>query len=586
MPLVDLQIKPGLYTDASAREAGLAQYWYDCDKVRFINGRPTKIGGWAKKTLMPVIGKARALIDWTTTRNEFFIAIGTTKKLYIVQGQSLYDITPIRISGNLSNPFTTTAGSAIVTVTHSSHGCLQGDFVHFSGASLVGGILITGEYEVIQVVDNNSYRIQHTSAASSSATGGGTVAYQYEINVGSDVTTYGLGWGAGAWSVGTWSTPRSSSSITFKSRIWSLDLWGEDLLASPYDGALYVWDSSNGLNVRAQRIQQAPSSNKSIFVVPDARQIFALGADDPLLIRWCVQEDYNQWTPMLFNTAGDKRLEYGSEIVCGLPSRLGSLIFTDTWLYSSELVGLPDIYSFISIGPNNGICGPKAAVILNNMAYWMTSNGFYMFDGVIRKIPCPVHEKIFDDINVSVKRHFFAAALAEYNEVWWFYASSASNEIDKYVGYNVTENAWFFGSLNRTAFVGNSRFVVKPYAVGVDGFLYTHEYGYDADNNVLSAFIETGAFELDAGNKILHISKFIPDLYDLNKTVKILIKAKKYPHSNENEVSGPHSVNNSTKFINPRLRGRQFALRISSDEKEAAWSVGNLRLDIRPHGAR
>ncbi|TAK94041.1 hypothetical protein EPO05_06790, partial [Patescibacteria group bacterium] len=569
MPLSNIPFKPGFYTEATDREVGKGLLWKTGDHVRFFEGKPTKLGGWVKLSQSMFQGKARAAIDWVSTRQEYFMAFGTHKKLYVVQGGTLYDITPIRISGTeANNPFTTTNGSAIVSVAHNGHGCIVGDYVHYSGATVVGGLTISGEYTVTGVTNANAYTITAASNANANATGGGNaVAYSYEINVGNEYAVQGLGWGAGTWGASTWGTPRATSGLVLQSRVWSLAIWGEDLLANVYDGAIYVWRSSLGTANRATRITQAPATNKGIYVAADERQIVALGAhdgvsNDPLLIRWCSMEDYTLWTPLLSNTAGDKRLEYGNEIYCALFLRGETLIFTDTHLYAMTLVGLPDIYAFRPLGANSSLFGPHAVAAYNGISYWVAKGGFYRYDGTITELQCPVFTQVFGDFNHGAGRHIYAAVNSAFSEIWWLYASSESNELDRYVIYNTIDNSWVFGTIARTVMVGDSKYTNSVYAASPDGYLYSHEFGSDADGAVLDAYLESGDIEIDDGGEyLMHIGQFIPDMLSLNGEISLTITGKKYPQDSEVQTSGPHAITNATPYANPRVRCRQLSFK-------------------------
>lgn len=597
MPLRDLFFKPGILTEAPDREVGKFGFWKDCNFVRFFNGFPEQIGGYVKDNASSsVIGKARGAFDWKTLRNETFIAVGTHKKLYIWQGGTFYDITPIRDSGTLNNPFTTTDGSAIVSVSDTSHGLAAGDYVRFSGAAAVGGITISGEYEVTSITDANTYTITHTAAATSSAGpgGGAAVAYEYDISAGSEITSIGLGWGIGTWGGGTWGTARTSGGIaTDPARTWSLDTWGEDLLASPRGGALYVWDSSGGVSSnRATLISQAPQTMQAMIVSQEDRHVVALGAydgaaNDPLLVRWCSQEDYTSWTATTTNTAGDKRLGLGDTILAAIPARGEIVIHTNSHCYSMVFSGPPDTFSFRPLGDNGGLAGAKAIKNYNGILFWMGLNGFYTYDGAIKTIPCAVHSHVFDDANTEQFDLVTAGVITRYNEVWWFYPAGTSDEVDRYVVYNIAENLWYFGELERTSFVGDSDVIAQPYGMGTDGYLYYHESGVTTDTaGALGSFIESGDVELDeGGNAIMHVSRYIPDFRTIDSSAQVTLIGKKYPSSSETSTSGPHTITAATTKVNTRLRARQVYVRIDG-VGGSTWRVGTIRVDQQPHGGR
>lgn len=594
MSLQDIQIQPGVYTDDTARGVGKKGYWKLCDKVRFFDGLPTKLGGWTRGVDDPsFLGAARGTVDWRSTRSEIFLSFGTELKLYVWSGGLFYDITPLQASGTLTNPFSTTNTLATVDVADVAHDLLAGDYVHFANATAVGGITIAGTYTVTSVTNSNQYVITHTAVATSTAgPGGGTVDFEYEIHVGTSDSIAGLGWGAGEWGDGTWGTPRSATDFLAMARIWSIDTWGEDIICSPRQGGVYVWDSSAGTSFRAAVIAAAPLTTKSIFVSPEDRHLVALGAHDganadPLLIRWCDQENYTDWTPTVTNTAGSKRLDVGNEILCGVKVRGEHLIFTDSALFSMVFVGPPDTFAFRSLGDNGGLLGPMAASVFEGVAYWMGSQDFFIYDGVMKPLDCPITTTVFDDLNRTQRAKIFCGINRGYREVWWLYPSADSDECDSYVIYNMKDKLWAYGTLARTMLVGDSDVLNYAYGFGTDGHIYTHELGADDYLTAMTAYIESGDFEISAGgNEFAHISKLIPDFKTLEGTVDITIKGRKYPQDSEQQTSGPHAVTATTKFINPRVRCRQIAVRLESDAIGDDWRAGALRVDLIPHGGR
>ena len=592
MALTDIPFKAGIFTEDTDRGVGKLFYWKDCDHVRFFNGRPQKIGGNVKATETQLLGKARSLIDWVTTQKEYFIAVGTHKKLYLFGGGLVSDITPIRASGTLTDPFGTTSGLTSVVVTDTAHGLSAGDFVHYTGASAVGGITISGEYEVTIVNTINEYVIEHSVAASSTTSGGGSVDYQYEISIGTEYESISLGWGAGEWDIDTWGTPRDSSTLSLSARIWSLGVWGEDLIASPYDGAIYVWDASAGVTTRATLISQAPSTNKAIFVSQDERIIVALGANDGVapdaqLIRWCNQEDYTDWVPALSNTAGDKRLELGTEIYGAVAARTETVVYTNTALYSMSFVGAPDMYAFQPLGLNGGIAGPRAMTTFNGICYWMAVGGFYKYDGTIIEIPCAVYSHVFGDINATKLKMSQAATIIDFSEIMWLYASADSVELDRYVIFNTVDASWYYGTFNRTLIAGTFQNDMHIYGCSPEGYLYRHETGVDDDGAALEAHLYSGDIEVgDSGEYMMRISKFIADMVSITGTLNITFSGKKYPQDTETQESGPHAITSATPYINPRIRCRQISLQFESSELHSNWRMGPVRIDAKPDGKR
>lgn len=591
MALTDLPFKPGFMTNPPDRGVGMLGYWKNGDKVRFKDGLPEMMGGWVRDNASQAMeGVARGAADWVTLRNEKLIGFGTSHKLYVWQGGSFFDITPVRASSTINNnPFATTDTSAVVVVTDTAHGATDGAFVTFSGAAAVGGITISGEYQ-LTYINTDSYSITHSSAATSTvaAGGGAAVVAEYQINPGAELSVEGTGWGAGAWGAEAWGTARTVASLVFEARTWTLDLWGEDLIACHADGNIYVWDSSVGTGTRAALIAAAPTNNRSAFVSQESRHLVALGADgDPMMIKWCDSEDYTDWTPTTTNTAGDKRVDTGSRLVRGIEFRNQTLVFTDSALYAMQFIGPPYTFAVLPVGLTGGLMGPNAAVVHANVCYWMGTANFYQYDGVIKPMVCPVYEHVFRDINVAQSAQVWAGVNTSFNEVWWIYCSGDSDQNDRYVIYNTVEQTWVFGTLDRSLYVGDSDVVGAAYAVDPDGVLYYHDIGTTQDGAAHEAFIESGDVEISQGGEsFMHVGKMVPDFKRISGEVSATVTTKRYPQASETQVSGPHAMTVDTEFINPRVRGRQMSVKVGSNSTTADWRLGMLRLGLRPHGKR
>ena len=407
MPLTKIAFAPGI--DKQDTEYGAAGRWTDSDMVRFRYGLPEKIGGWVELISEKLIGVIRDMHPWTDLDGIRYTALGTDRKLYIYSEGAAYDITPIRATqAGLSNPFATVSGSATITVTDNAHGAQAGDFVTFSGASTTASLDMNKEFEITQYVDANTYRITYTgSTADATGNGGGTVTATYQINVGLSESAYGYGWGTGTWNTSTWNTPRSTSTVTIDGRNWSLDNFGEDLLATVSSGATYVWNTSSGLTSnRATVVSNAPSKSRfNLISMPD-RHVFLFGTEttigststaDDLFLRFSSQEDYNTWTPTATNTAGSFRIQDGSRIMDAIRSRNAVLVWTDTSLHALQFVGAPFTFNLSQIGANCGAVSQHCAVDVNGTAFWMSQNSFYKFDGAISKMPCSVQDYVFED---------------------------------------------------------------------------------------------------------------------------------------------------------------------------------------------
>lgn len=427
--LIDLPIGPGIYTEQTER--GAVGQWRDADKVRFRKGLAEKIGGWVQ--LQPQMsGIARRMRDWTSLDSRKWTAIGTERKLYLWQDETLYNITPLRDSGTLTAPFNVVLGSQIVTVNHTNHGVQVGDSVFFFNAIAGGGITVDGEYTVTSVIDENSYTIVDDETATSTANNtGGTPDYEYEITAGESSVVTSSGYGTGPYGAEGYGDARTGSTLVVGIRTWSLDTWGEDLLACPRGGQIYWWDRSKGTGTRAESLGgDAPLSCQYMLVSQRDRHVLALGAYDyfndtidPMLIRWCSTEDLNDWVPTSVNTAGDLRLYSGSKIVCGVRSRLETVIFTDVSVHTLPFIGGFDVFGLNIVGENVSILGPNCPVSVDSRVFFMAEADFYIYDGIVKVLPCDVRNYVYDNLNVDQKDKIYGGLNREFNEVWWFYPS-------------------------------------------------------------------------------------------------------------------------------------------------------------------
>lgn len=601
---VKLDVSPGFFADET--DSGAKGLWKDGDKVRFKNGLPQKLGGWKQKTLtgaVPLLGVPRSNHDWVALDGTKYIAVGTEKRLYVIEESLVVtNITPIRDSGSLTNPFSTDTGGAYdpnttgdasyFSVADTSHNVNVGDIVTFdSFTSPVGGIEVNGDFEVIEVTDVNNYILKGATAASSTVAGGGGIGnYIYEITVGSGSTGVSDGYGAGAYGAEAYGTPRTQSTFVQELRTWSLDNWGEDLIASPRGGAIYAWDKSVGLGTRATVIANAPSTNLRVFVSPENRQLISLGSyngvsSDPLFITWTDNEDYTTWIPDVANTAGDKRLDRGSEIITGLPTRVGILIFTDKSVHVMQPVGGQEIYSFRQVGEGISIASPAAVAEANGVAFFMGVTNFYIYDGTLRVLPCPVWTKVFRDINESQIFSVYCSHVKDFNEVWWFYPSANQSTNDRYVVFNYLEGLWYYGSMERASFRDFSPFFEKPFGFDNSGNLYTHEDGVDAAGASMYSWIESGDVDIGDGDVLMHIGKLIPDFDRLTGTVTVTLKGRKYQQATL-FTKGPYTCTASTDEIGVRMRARQVAMLIEQNGTGQDFRMGSWRARVVPDGER
>ena len=620
MPLTKLQIAPGI--DKQNTEYGAEGRWVDGDNIRFRYGQPEKIGGWEKVTSDALLGATRAILTYSDLKGVNYAVYGTNKKLYAYSENVYADITPTRATGtgNITQ-FETTNGSTSVIVTDSSHGALIGDFVTIASVSgAVGGISaanLQGEFEIQTVPTGNTYTIIAGAAASSDATGA-TANATYQINTGLPTSIYGYGWGAGTWNASTWNTSREgltgADGVLLQSGKWSLDNWGEDVLAQQFNGSLYYWDTSSGLssNLAARtNVSNAPTKSRFMLVSGDDRHVICFGTEttigtsstqDNMFLRFSDQEDPATWTPTATNTAGSQRLTDGNQINTAVRSRGVILIYTDTALYQMQFIGPPFTFGFRQLGTNCGAVGINSAVDVNGIAYWMGNDSFFLFDGAVKKIPCSVQDYVFDDINNNALGDVFCAVNSDFNEVIWFYPSKNSNQVDRNVTYNYAEKIWYIGTLARSSWADRGVYS-NPYAAEFEAsdttatistingvkegrtFIYLHEEGVNDDGAAMNCHIESGDIDVADGDQFLSISRFIPDFKNQVGEVDITVKSRPYPSSSQ-KTHGPFTVTTSTTKKDTRIRGRQLALRVSSDAVDDKWRYGTIRFDGKPDGMR
>ena len=627
MPLQKFIFNPGINkegTDYTA-EGG----WFDANLMRFRKGLPEKIGGWQKYIQTSYEGTGRKLHGWVDLDGTKLLGLGTRFKLYIQEGTSYNDITPIRSTTSAGDvTFAATDGSSTLTVTDSGHGAVDGDFVTFSGAASLGGnvtaAVLNQEYQVVSVPTANTFTIVAkdtdgttiTANSSDSGNGGSSIVGTYQINSGLDVFVDGTGWGVGAWGSGTWGSTTSLGDAN-QLRLWSMDNFGEDLVSNPRAGSIYYWDKTNGLNTRAVALtslsgaNKAPTKGLQVLVSDVDRHVIVLGADpisggsrsgtiDPLLIAFSDQENIAEWEPLSTNTAGSLRCSAGSEIIGGVRARQETLIYTDVALYSLQFIGPPNTFGLVLINEGVSLIGPNAAVNTPNGIFWMDKKGFYNYNGSVQPLPCSVHAFVFDNFNEKQAFQVFAFLNKQFDEVGWFYCSGTNTVIDKYIVYNYVENIWSIGELSRTAWLDEG-IVAFPRAAGkADGtaYLYSHETGFDNDGTPMdNVFIESADFDLGDGEEFQFIRRCIPDIKFTGNSsgtqkINLVLKARNFPGESLS-TDQTTSFSATTTKIDTRARGRQAAVRFESDDDGTTddrlgvgFRIGGTRLDIQPNGRR
>jgi len=629
MPLQKLQYRPGVNreTTSYSNEGG----WFDCDMVRFRFGVPEKIGGWIATSTNTFLGSCRNLHAFVALDGNQYIGLGTHLKFYIEEGGAYNDITPIRettAAGDVT--FAATDGSSILTVTDSNHGALENDFVTFSGAVSLGGLItadvLNQEYQIVEILTANTYTITAkdtsgatvTANASDTGNGGASVVGAYQINVGLDTTVVGTGWGAGTWGRGTWGSGTSLLVAGATLRLWSADNFGEDLIFNARDGGIYYWDKSTSsapfargvaLSALAGADSTTPTIAKQVLVSDNDRHILVFGCDpqdnigvqDPLLIRFSDQESPTIWAATATNTAGDLRIGSGSEIVCAVETRQQVLVFTDVSLHAMQYLGPPFTFGINQISENTTIMGPNAAKAVDDTVYWMGLEEFYVYTGQVQKLPCSVKSYVFNDFNDAQAEKVTAALNSSFNEITWFYPSADSDNIDRYVTFNYQENVWTYGTMARTAWLDRG-IVPNPLAASADGRLYQHELGNDDGSTspatAISAYIESSQIDIGDGETFAFIRRLIPDItFDGSTAVSpaadFVLKTRNFPGAaytttDDSTVtrSATVPVEQFTDQVHVRLRGRSFALRLQSDAMGVKWRLGSPRIDIRQDGRR
>ena len=614
MKLVDLKFKPGIDKQDTAYSAGDQRKYVDSDFVRFHYGKPERWKGWSylpdpNKTIVGVVRDTHSWIGLDGTR---YLALGTDRKLYLFSGSALYDITPIRETAALTNPFTTN-GTTTVTVTDAAHGAIEGDFVTFDSFSAIDGLDMNNEFEVTTYVDSNTYKVTHTSAASGSTSGGGGSGNaNYQINIGPTSSTFGYGWGVGTWSLSTWNTPRTSSTVTIAGRSWSLDNFGEDLIATVLNGGTYLKDISGSIDTRATALSNAPTASRFSLVSTDTRHLLIFGTEttigntatqDDLFFRFSDREDATDYTPVATNEAGSLRISDGSRIVGAVKSSGQILVWTDTSLHGVQFVGTPFTFGMRQLGANCGLIAQHAAIEVNGKAFWMSDNSFYMYDGVVKKMPCSVQDYVFDDLSYTNRNDIACGINTAFNEIIWYYPSASATAIDRAVAYNYLENTWYTLNLGRTTWLGAYVFeqpIATEYSTSVTAnvstilgltagasYIYEHESGNNqADGTAISAFLTTGSVEIADGDELMSVSKLVPDFDNLSNTLTATLTLNQYPQST-NSVSTSGTISSTTQKINVRGRGRAVKIKYQTNTvDDTAWRLGSTKLQLRSDGRR
>jgi len=605
-------ILPGLFMNETAR--GAKRRWRDGDNTRWYDGLPEKMNGFQELIVRAeddedtdpgrrYRGRARSCLEWDSLDGQHWFAFGTHCKLYLVGNDLLYDITPVRRTSTMVDGFATQIDSDLVTVTDPMHDANDGDHVRFFGATEVGGVTIEGEYRVVSVIDLDNYTVRAASLAIGTAVGGGTVRVEYDLPCGLETDGTLAGYGTGPYGEGTYGTERENSTFGGFARVWSLDNWGEDLLASPNGETLFVWERRLGPSSRAKYVSGAPANIEHMLVGPDDRHVIAFGANlastgrqDKMFVRWCVGDDYQQWLATGQNDAGSKRLDIGSRLISALKTRQGILIWSDKGLYWLSVVGGQNVYAIESMGESLELISKRAAVDVRGTVYMMTTTEFFMWDGVLAPLPCDVREYIFGTpdlpgINRLAQSKVHCTHVQEFNEVRWEFPAGDSLENNRVAIYNTVERCWYVSSMAREAYADRGKAFGFP--VGLSGGrIWLHENGVNAGVDdvdqqpvALPAFLESYESEYGAGEYTQLLNHLIPDFKRLTGSVQVTVFGRDYPGASRRSISAGE-VTASTERIDSRFRGRQVGLRVESSEVGDDWRMGQWRTIAGPIGAR
>jgi hypothetical protein len=631
MPLQEIDFQPGINKEATDYSAKGG--WVDGNLIRFRKGRVEKIGGWAQLGGQYFLGICRALHSWISLGGTKFLGIGTTWKYYAEEGDSYNDITPIRSTTSAGDvTFAATDGSSIITISDTAHGAVTNDFVTFSGAVTLGGVItdivLNQEYQILLVTTADAYQIVakdtsgDTVVANSSDTGNGgsSTVGTYQINVGLDTYVNSSGWGVGTWGAGGWGSASTISAVN-QLRIWTHDNFGENLIINPRGAGIYEWIENSGVSVRAVSLagrsgaSQVPTVGLQVITSETDRHLVVLGADpvsggartgaiDPMLVAFSSAEDELDFEPTTTNSAGDVRLSSGSFIVGGLKSRQEILVWTDTSLYSMTFIGPPLTFAVNLVNEGAGLLSPNAAANSPSGVFFASKTGFNFYNGSVQRLPCTVQEYVFNDIDLNQAFKSFMSINSRYNEIWFFYPSieDGTGEISRYVTYNYLEQTWAIGSMTRYGWLdaGIEDLPIAAAQSSGQSLLYNHETGYDDGLEPMSGvYIESADIDISAGEYDVFMKKIIPDMAFVTETgvsnnpaMNIVVKRRDFPGQSLITDSTTKVTPTST-FTNLRTRARQVVFRFESDDdndvndqKGYKWRLGSTRVDLQQSGRR
>ena len=647
MALLDFSFYPGI--DKQNTSVGAEQRWVDCDNVRFRYMLPEKVGGWASLVTDTIVGVARREFAFVDLAGNRYVAIGTDKFLLIYFEGQLFDITPLKATLSSATIATTDTSAVCSITTGSNHNLLAGDIVLLDNVTLPGGTGFTDadfENKLFQVTSITSATVftitQSTAATGTVATGGSIDVKPYE-QVGPAAQSYGYGWGTDTWGTGGWGEASSANDIALEPGLWSLSNFGQVLVATIANGKTFTWNAGDAsrLTTRASTTTSGfqttnnPTATRVTLVSPTTRHLIHLGTEttigdtstqDDMFIRFSEQEDINDYTVTAINSAGTQRLQDGTKIIGSLKAKETILIWTDNALYTMKFIGAPFTFGFEQVGTNCGLIGKNAAVEIDGVAYWMSNNGFFAFDGTVKSLPCTVEDYVYDQADTTKGQQVYAGLNNQYTEITWYYTSQGSEYNDQYVVFNYGESlakvpggVWYIGTEARTSWIDGTvypnPFATKfndnaagtfPVIVGESGLgqttLFEHEVGTDQVNpdgttTTVTSFIQSYDYDLQqsmrgqaypvAGDVFLAVRRFLPDFKDLQGNAKVTLAVKRYPSDSQTTTSlSPFTITSSTEKKDTRARGRFVNIKIENDSTSESWRFGTMRLDIQPDGRR
>ena len=638
MALIEYKFLPGV--DKQSSDSGAENRWIDSDNVRFRYGLPEKVGGWSSLVTDTIVGVARAMHAFTDLTGNRYVAIGTDKFLLIYFEGQLHDVTPLKATLT-SATIATTNGSPTCTITKAAHGLSVGDIVQLDSVTLPGGTGFSNSdfedknFQVITVPSTSTFTITQSSNASGTVSTGGSLSVKVFERVGPAEQSYGYGWGLDSWSTGGWGSAASASSITLEPGLWSLDNFGEVLIATIANGKTFTWNAgaASAFATRASTTTTNfatganPTSTRVTLISPTTRHLIHLGTEttignsatrDNMFIRFSDAEDINSYGTSATNTAGTQRLQDGTKIIGALKAKETILVRTDNDLYTMKFVGAPFSVGFEQVGTNCGLIGKNAAVEIDGIAYWMSPNGFFLFDGTVKTLACSVEDHVYENINVTKGQQVAAGLNNLFTEVVWYYPSSNADFNDKYVVYNYGESSrentvWYTGTETRTTWIDASvypkpiatKFVsgsagAFPAIVGQTGLgqttLFEHEVGTDQANadgstTTVPSFIQSFDFDIKTGETdgefFLSMKRFIPDFKTLQGNAKLTMSVKRFPaQSSSSTALSPFTITSNSLKFDTRARGRYANIKIENDAASESWRFGTINLDLRPDGRR